>query len=84
MHVRRTPGPILKPIHVLAALVLAGSLEHAVTHAQSLESPAEATHMTPPPQPPVAVIPGRDLAAVREIFNRDSDRPRILTLLSPT
>jgi hypothetical protein len=40
--------------------------------------------MTPPPQPPLQMIAGRDLTPVRTIFNRDADRPRILVLLSPT
>lgn len=44
----------------------------------------EATHMTPPPQPPLAVIADRNLEPVRELFNRLADRPRALVLLSPT
>jgi hypothetical protein len=42
------------------------------------------THMTPPPQPPLELINGRDLAPVRNLFNHEADRPRILVLLSPT
>ena len=43
-----------------------------------------APHMTPPPQPPLQLIAGRDLTPLRAIFNRDADRPRIFVLLSPT
>jgi len=42
------------------------------------------THTTPPPQPPLRTIAGRDLTPVQTIFNRDADRPRIVVLLSPT
>lgn len=42
------------------------------------------THMTPPPQPPLEIIMGRDLAPVRDLFNREADRPRIMVLVSPT
>ena len=42
------------------------------------------THMTPPPQPPIEAIQGRDVTPVRALFNRDADRPRVLVLLSPT
>ena len=41
-------------------------------------------HMTPPPQPPIVAIQGRDVTPVRTLFNRDADRPRVLVLLSPT
>jgi hypothetical protein len=40
--------------------------------------------MTPPPQPPIEAIQGRDVTPVRDLFNRDADRPRVLVLLSPT
>jgi len=40
--------------------------------------------MTPPPQPPLQLIAGRDLTPLRAIFNREADRPRIFVLLSPT
>lgn len=43
-----------------------------------------ATHMTPPPQPPIEAIQGRDVTPVQTLFNRDADRPRVLVLLSPT
>jgi hypothetical protein len=44
----------------------------------------EATHMTPPPQPPLEVIADGNLEPVRELFNRLADRPRVLAMLSPT
>jgi hypothetical protein len=40
--------------------------------------------MTPPPQPPLAVIADRNLEPVREWFNRLADRPRVLAMFSPT
>ena len=40
--------------------------------------------MTPPPQPPIEAIQGRDVTPVKTLFNRDADRPRVLVLLSPT
>ncbi len=43
-----------------------------------------ATHMTPPGQPPLESIAGRDLTPVRALFNREADRPRLFVLLSPT
>lgn len=43
----------------------------------------EATHITPPPQPPLAVI-SDSLAALKAAFNAASDRPRVLLELSPT
>ncbi len=52
----------------------------ACAHGAQLLAP----HMTPPPQPPLQAIAGRDLTPVRTLFNRDADRPRILVLLSPT
>jgi hypothetical protein len=42
------------------------------------------SHMTPPTQPPLGVIAGRDLTPVQAIFNRDAGHPRIFVLLSPT
>ena len=42
------------------------------------------THMTPPDQPPIQAIDGRDLTPVKELFNRDAARIRIFVLLSPT
>ena len=38
-------------------------------------------HTTPTGQPPLAAM---DLAALRADFNRASDRPRLIVLLSPT
>jgi hypothetical protein len=42
------------------------------------------THMTPPPQPPIEAIQGRDVTPVKALFNQNADRPRVLVLLSPT
>ncbi|HTO92521.1 MAG TPA: hypothetical protein VMJ70_15425 [Candidatus Sulfotelmatobacter sp.] len=42
------------------------------------------THMTPPSQPPIQAIEGRDLTPVKELFNREADHIRVLVLLSPT
>ena len=50
--------------------------------ARAAEPPA--THITPSPQPKVQALAGRDVTPVRDLFNRDADRPRILLLLSPT
>ncbi len=44
----------------------------------------ELTHMTPPPQPPLAVVPEGDVTPVRELFNREASHPRLLVMLSPT
>jgi len=61
------------------ALLTAG---FAVSSSPALEPLA--THMTPPPQPPLGAIDGLDLAPVKTLFNRDADRFRVLVLLSPT
>jgi hypothetical protein len=60
---------------VIAALGLAASSRALVP---------EATHMTPPPQPPLEVIRGLDVTPLRDQFNRFADRPRVLILVSPT
>jgi hypothetical protein len=44
----------------------------------------EATHMTPPGQPPLTVLTDRNVEPVRSRFNQFVDRPRVLALLSPT
>ena len=44
----------------------------------------EITHITPRPQPPLAVIADDSLAPLRQAFNHAADRPRILLMLSPT
>jgi hypothetical protein len=62
------------------ALLLALALAEVRTRAGA----QEATHMTPPPQPPLAVIADRNLEPVRELFNRLADRPRVLAMFSPT
>jgi hypothetical protein len=43
----------------------------------------EPTHITPPPQPPLAAL-GDSLGEVRAGFNAAADRPRVLLMLSPT
>jgi len=43
----------------------------------------ELTHITPPPQPPLAVL-SDSLGEVRAAFNAAADRPRVLLMLSPT
>jgi len=49
----------------------------------SARAAVELTHITPPPQPPLAVV--RDsLGAVREAFNAAVHRPRLVMMLSPT
>lgn len=63
-----------------SGLVLAGLA--CTTLAFALD-PLE-THMTPPSQPPIQSIVGRDLTPVKELFNRETDRTRIFVLLSPT
>ena len=60
----------------ILALVVAAP---AVRALQLLE-----THMTPPPQPPIESIQGRDVTPVKTLFNSNADRPRVLVLLSPT
>jgi len=70
-----TPARRLAAAGALAALL-------AVPAARALE-PLQ-THMTPPNQPPLGVIEGRDVTPVRELFNRDANVPRLLILLSPT
>jgi hypothetical protein len=64
------------------ALVIGGWLTAAVPVVAKVG--LSVTHITPPPQPPLALIAGRDLTPVRDLFNREADRPRILVLLSPT
>ena len=63
---------------IVAALALALSAGTAIALA-----PLQ-THMTPPTQPPLAVIEGRDVTPVRDFFNQNAAVPRILLLLSPT
>ena len=77
----RRPSSIIGSVRLraAAALLAAGAAAFSA-HALPLLAP----HMTPPPQPPLQMIAGRDLTPVRTIFNRDADRPRILVLLSPT
>ena len=77
----RRPSSIIGSgrLRAAAALVAAGA---AAFSAHAL--PLLTTHMTPPPQPPLQLIAGRDLTPVRTLFNRDADRPRIFVLLSPT
>jgi hypothetical protein len=60
----------------LLGVALAASASRALAPLQ--------THMTPPTQPPLTVIDGRDISPVRDLFNRDASVPRILILLSPT
>ena len=76
---RHLPFPDSVRLRAAAVLLAAGAAASAA-HALPLLAP----HMTPPPQPPLQMIAGRDLTPVRTIFNRDADRPRILVLLSPT
>jgi len=65
---------------VAAAILVLGVL--TATTALALD-PLE-THMTPPSQPPIQAIEGRDLTPVKELFNREADHIRVLVLLSPT
>jgi hypothetical protein len=44
----------------------------------------EATHITPPPQPPLAIITEDNFDDLRAAFNAGADRPRVLVMLSPT
>jgi hypothetical protein len=64
---------------LLSAMLVWAALVPASRALQVLE-----THMTPPPQPPIEAIQGRDVTPVQTLFNRDADRPRVLVLLSPT
>jgi len=46
--------------------------------------PDDLTHLTPPPQPPLAVIGPESIGVLRDHFNALADRTRMLLLLSPT
>jgi len=41
-------------------------------------------HKTPANQPPLSDLNSQSIAAFREQFNRDSDKVRVILLLSPT
>lgn len=64
----------LKPS--LVALWLVVRVSAAASH--------EATHITPPPQPPLAMITAESLGDFQAAFNAAADRTRVLALLSPT
>ncbi len=68
---------------MLAAAALAAALA-TLGPARTRAVEPEATHMTPPPQPPLEVLHGKDAEPVRQRFNQFADRTRIVTLLSPT
>jgi hypothetical protein len=44
----------------------------------------EATHVTPPPQPPLVMVTGAQCDDLRAAFNSAADRPRLLAIFSPT
>ena len=70
------PPRIRLGIAAALGVALAASASRAIAPLQ--------THMTPPTQPPLAVIEGRDVTPVRDFFNQNAAVPRILLLLSPT
>jgi hypothetical protein len=75
----RAADVVRKTMRGAVVLLVAGLAASAVRALEPMGS-----HMTPPSQPPLGVIAGRDLTPVQAIFNRDLDRPRIFVLLSPT
>lgn len=44
----------------------------------------EATHLTPPPQPPLVFVSRDNFDDLRSAFNSATDRPRVIALFSPT
>jgi hypothetical protein len=44
----------------------------------------EVTHITPPPQPPLAIIGEQGIGPIRDAFNRGDGQTRIVMLMSPT
>lgn len=74
---RRLPSFVFLIVATLAAAAL-------TARSRGAPGTPEATHITPPPQPPLAVVPEDGVDTLREVFNRHSNVPRLLVMLSPT
>ena len=48
------------------------------------QSWAEATHIVPPPQPPLVILGDRGIDPVRDAFRAADGMPRVLMMMSPT
>ena len=48
------------------------------------QSWAEATHIVPPPQPPLVILDADGIAPVRDAFRAADGMPRVILLMSPT
>lgn len=67
----------------IASLFASGVLLGMFAGASAAANP-EATHLTPPPQPPLVFVSRDNFDDIRSAFNSAMDRPRVIALLSPT
>lgn len=67
----------------IASLFASAVLLSLLARATAAESP-EATHLTPPPQPPLVYVSRDNFDDLRSAFNSATDRPRVIALFSPT
>ena len=86
----RFPGVVFASA-MTGLLVAHGTLAQTgdTTHAapQTLnagQSWAQATHIVPPPQPPLVILGDRGIDPVRDAFRAADDIPRVVLMMSPT
>lgn len=68
----------------LVARVIPAALLLTVLARTCVAMDPQATHMTPPPQPPLVIVSHDNFDDVRSAFNAAVARPRVIAMLSPT
>jgi hypothetical protein len=66
-------------------LAQTGDTTHAASQALNAgQSWAQATHIVPPPQPPLVILGDRGIDPVRDAFRAADGIPRVILMMSPT
>jgi len=70
-------------VRFIASFFAGVALLSLLARASAADHP-EATHLTPPPQPPLVYVSRDNFDDLRSAFNSAMDRPRVIAMLSPT